>query len=340
MSVYKRKKSKFYYCEITINSKTVIRSTKTTKKNLAVHFESQLRENLYRQQVLGDKPTISLSNAILEYSSSKQGSVNQQNLDTQIRTLNTQVSRVYPLSCDLQGLNGGHLNKLVSFRRKDGISEGTIRLMLTTLKGVINWSKSADYLQPENLVIPKIRVKNQRTKVLTNRQELLLLERLKQNKNPDDYDLVVLLLDTAARLNEIQQLTFSSVDLDLGEIHLWRNKTCTESMIKLTERSLEVLKQRSQQSEGNDLIFPSKTGGLRRTTPKSIQNVYKELGFDGFCTHSIRHTTATKLVKNGMSLFAVSKLLGHSNISMSQRYSHLEQQAVAIKAAKILNQDQ
>lgn len=340
MTVYKRSRSKFYYCEITINGKTIIRSTKTTKKSLALRFESQLRESLYRQYILGEKPIIKLLDAILEYSSSKRGSVNQQNLDTQIRVLNTQLCRVYPLNNDLHGLNGGHINRLVSLRRKDGVAEGTIRLMLTTLKGVINWSKSADYLQPENLVIPKIRVNNQRTKVLTNQQELLLLERLNQNKNPDDYDLVVLLLDTAARLNEIQQLTFSSVDLELGEIHLWRNKTCTESMIKLTERSLEVLKRRFQQSDGNDLIFPSKTGGLRRTTPKTLQNVYKELGLDGFCTHSIRHTTATKLVKSGMSLFAVSKLLGHSSVSMSQRYSHLEQQAVTNQAAEILNQSQ
>jgi len=339
MSIYKRKNSKFYYCEISIDSRTIIRSTKTTKKSLALRFESQLRETLYRQYVLGDKPTISLRNAILEYSSCKQGSINQQNLDTQIRALNTQVCRVYSLSGDLHGLNGGHLNKLVSLRRRDGIAEGSIRLMLTTLKGVINWSKAADYLQPENLVIPKVRVNNQRTKVLTNRQELLLLERLKQNKNPDDYDLVVLLLDTAARLNEIQQLTFSSVDLDNGEVNLWRSKTKTESVIKLTDRSLGILKRRFQHSKHKGLIFPSKTGGLRKTTAKTIQNVYKELDLDGFCTHSIRHTTATKLVKKGMSLFAVSKFLGHASITQSQRYSHLEQQAVASQIAVILNQD-
>ncbi len=97
MSVYKRKNSKFYYCEITINGKTVIRSTKTTKKSLALRFESQLRETLYRQQVLGEKPTIKFSEAILEYSRTKQGSVNQRNLDAQIRALNTQLCRVYPL---------------------------------------------------------------------------------------------------------------------------------------------------------------------------------------------------------------------------------------------------
>ncbi|GLX77713.1 hypothetical protein tinsulaeT_10530 [Thalassotalea insulae] len=94
MSIYKRKNSKFYYCEISFNGKVLIRSTKTTKKSLALRFESQLRETLYRQHVLGDRPTIKLSTAILEYSSSKLGSVNKQNLDAQIRVLKTQLCRV------------------------------------------------------------------------------------------------------------------------------------------------------------------------------------------------------------------------------------------------------
>lgn len=340
MSIYKRKNSRFYYCEININGNVVIRSTKTTKKSLALRFESQLREILYRQHVLGDRPTITLAKAIQEYASSKMGSVNQQNLDTQIRTLNFQLSRVYSLQAELHGLNGCHLTRLVSLRRKDGVAEGTIRLMLATLKGVLSWSKSAGYLQPDNLVIPKIRVNNQRTRILSQSEETQLLERLRLNKNPDDYDLVVLLLDTAARLNEIQQLCWESVDFDNGEVHLWRTKTSTESILKLTERSFDVLKRRFETAKHKDLVFPSKTGSLRRTTPKSIQNVYKELGLEGFCTHSIRHTTASKLVKSGMSLFAVSKLLGHSNISMSQRYSHLEQKAVANQAAEILNNNQ
>lgn len=187
ISVYKRKNSKFYYCEITINGKTVIRSTKTTKKSLALRFESRLREALYRQQVLGEKPTIKISDAVLEYSKTKQGSVNQRNLDAEVRALNTQLCRVFPLSNELHGLNGGHLTRLVAPRRQDGVSEGTIRLILTTLKGVINWSKSAGYLQPENLVIPKVRVNNQRMRILTDEEESKLLALLKSRKNSDDY---------------------------------------------------------------------------------------------------------------------------------------------------------
>lgn len=336
MSIYKRKNSSNYYCEITINGKTVIRSAKTNKKSVALRFEAQLREQLYRQVVLGEQQTVTVDNAITAYQKSKVGIVNQRNLKAQIKNISTQLKRVYPLSGELHGLTTGHLNQLVTLRRNDGVSDGTIRLMFTTLKGVINHAKSSGFLQPMNLVFPRLKASKQRTRILTSDEEERLLSILQTSKNPDDYDLVVLLLDTAARLNEIQQLTWDCVDLNSGELRIWRSKTDTESLLKLTSRCLDVLKRRAEQSNDGLLVFPSKNGGVRRTTPKSIQRAYKQAGLDDFCTHSIRHSTASKLVKNGMSLFAVSKILGHSSIAMSQRYSHLEQSLVAEQAMKIL----
>lgn len=53
--------------------------------------------------------------------------------------------------------------------------------------------------------------------------------------------------------------------------------------------------------------------------------------------HDIRHTLASKLVQKGTTLFEVSKILGHSDVRMSQRSSHLEQKAVAEKSAAILD---
>ncbi|MBU2061538.1 MAG: hypothetical protein KKH44_06805, partial [Bacteroidetes bacterium] len=201
MAIYKRKDSSSYYCEITINGKTVIRSTKTAKKSDALRFDAQLREQLYRQVVLGEQQTVTMEQAITDYAKSKAGSINDRNLKTQIASLRTQLSRVYPLKNGLHRLNGGHLNRLVMLRRQDGVADGTIRLMLTTLKGVINFTKSAGYLQPTNLVIPSLKVSNQRTRTLSYAEEQRLLGILQTHKNTDDYDLVVLLLDTAARLN-------------------------------------------------------------------------------------------------------------------------------------------
>ena len=44
---------------------------------------------------------------------------------------------------------------------------------------------------------------------------------------------------------------------------------------------------------------------------------------DGVTFHSLRHTFATWLVQKGVSIFEVQKLLGHSDIKVTQIYSHL-----------------
>lgn len=51
--------------------------------------------------------------------------------------------------------------------------------------------------------------------------------------------------------------------------------------------------------------------------------------------HSLRHTGATWLVQNGVSIYAVQKLLGHSNISVTQVYSHLETESLFNSIEKI-----
>lgn len=43
----------------------------------------------------------------------------------------------------------------------------------------------------------------------------------------------------------------------------------------------------------------------------------------GYHFHTLRHTGATWLVQDGVSIYAVQKLLGHSNIQVTMMYSHL-----------------
>lgn len=336
MSVYKRKNSKYYYCEITVSGKTIIRSTKTTKKNLALRFESQLREKIYRNKVLGERPLVSISEIIDLYAKSKKGAVTPRNLNSQVRVLSDQLSRVYPLKSNLDGLSNDHLTSLVQLRRREGISAGSIRLMISTLRGVIKHAERAGYIQPNSLFIPSITVKNQRTRVLSHEEENKLLEYLYNNNQVDSYDLTVLLLDTGARLNEIQQANWEQIDFNNRQIVIWRDKNKTQSLIKLTKRCLVCLQRRYKSKVNNELIFPSKKGTKRRTAPYGLQKAYKVLGLDGVSTHTLRHTTASKLVRSGMSLYSVSKILGHSSVQITERYAHLCESQVAQEALSIL----
>jgi integrase len=51
----------------------------------------------------------------------------------------------------------------------------------------------------------------------------------------------------------------------------------------------------------------------------------KQAGLDGFRMHDLRHTFASFLINADRSLYEVQKILGHTQIKTTQRYSHLSQ---------------
>lgn len=51
-------------------------------------------------------------------------------------------------------------------------------------------------------------------------------------------------------------------------------------------------------------------------------------GLVNFRFQDLRHTFASRLIEEGMPLLQVSKLLGHSTILMTQRYSHVSEDAL------------
>jgi len=339
MSVYKRKNSKFYYCELTVpeTNRKIIRSTKTTNKALARRFEQQLREKLYRQHYFGELPRITINEAIGMYEQQKSQQVTLRNLKSQVTALKQQLARVVPLESDLHTITSQNLLHLVHLRGVDGVKNGTLHQLLVSIRAMIKVC-TGSCLTPINLVFPQVKVKNGRVRVLSKNEEYALLNVLQPTRNNhtlDSHDLVVLLIDSGARLNEIQGLDWKDVDLEGGFLKLWRSKTNSETLIKLTTRSMAVLLRRNVDSTSS-YVFPSTTGGLRQCAPKRLQDAYKNIGLDGFKTHDLRHTAASRWVQNGLSLQEVGYLLGHSNVAMTQRYAHLDGVAVAEKAAALI----
>jgi len=69
---------------------------------------------------------------------------------------------------------------------------------------------------------------------------------------------------------------------------------------------------------------------------RSFTSACRRAGLEDFRFHDLRHTFASHLVMNGVSLKAVQELLGHADIKMTLRYSHLSQ-AHLKEAVAVLN---
>ena len=57
---------------------------------------------------------------------------------------------------------------------------------------------------------------------------------------------------------------------------------------------------------------------------KSFETILQEAGVTDFRFHDLRHTFASWYMMNGGDLYELAKILGHSNIRMTERYSHRE----------------
>jgi integrase len=142
-------------------------------------------------------------------------------------------------------------------------------------------------------------------------------------------ELIMFAVCTMMRSGEILALTWNSVDLRRRLILVentkeFRIKTTRPRVVPMNDWVFKYLATRENKT---GYIFVSPEG--KRISVGYVSHRFKKYlrlaGLpDDFHFHSLRHTGATWLVQDGVSIYSVQKLLGHSNIAVTQVYSHLE----------------
>ena len=158
--------------------------------------------------------------------------------------------------------------------------------------------------------------------------------------------MVVLLLDTGARYNEIGTLKWSQIDFKTKTINLWRSKVENESVLFMTDRVHQVLQRRlnavvatqnEKCSSASQYVFEDDDGTPKRYKNSIIRRAFDRAGLHDCSLHTLRHTHASRLVQMGMSIYEVQKVLGHNDIRTTMRYAHLEQVDVHTRARDLIN---
>jgi site-specific recombinase XerD len=111
----------------------------------------------------------------------------------------------------------------------------------------------------------------------------------------------------------------------------------------LTADVKEMLIQKKR-GQNTDLVFPSRDGKKIEQISDTFNRTVNELKLNEgvkdrrmkVVFHTLRHTYASWLVENGESLYTVKELMGHSTLSMTERYAHLSNGALQ-KAVKRLD---
>jgi len=144
-----------------------------------------------------------------------------------------------------------------------------------------------------------------------------------------DRALLETLYSTGVRVSELVGLDWDHVDFDNECVRVF-GKGRKERIVPVGEVALDALKgyRRLLSSEGvtSPAVFVNRRGG-RLTTRSVARFVQRYVALSGTpipaSPHSLRHSFATHLLNQGADLRSIQELLGHSSLSTTQRYTHV-----------------
>lgn len=223
---------------------------------------------------------------------------------------------------------------LLHLKRK-GRASSTVSRTLASIRAFYGFMWQEKYIKTNpasNLDSP--RQEKHLPKVLSVAEVERLLE-MADTRTPAgqrDKAMLEVLYATGLRVSELIALDISDVDLEFGYVRCI-GKGSKERIVPLGTKAIEALRQyithgrvKLQKGVGGHKLFVNQRGrGLTRQGFWKILKKYARMaGIKGEVTpHTIRHSFATHLLENGADLRAVQEMLGHSDISTTQVYTHV-----------------
>ena len=239
-----------------------------------------------------------------------------------------------------------HIEKIKDAMRKKGQSVRSIQYALAVTRQIFNQAYKHGISQQEaptkKVKTPK--VDNRRVRYLSQDQARNLLSSIK-NKSQQLFEICLLSLHCGLRAGEIFSLTWGDINNDKGLIFIKDTKSGKNRMAYMTGQIKDLFSERIK-GRPNELVFPNKNGQridkISNVFPRTVDELGLNKGItdprDKVVFHTLRHTYASWLVENGTDLYIVKELLGHSTLSMTERYAHVGKNKLQ-DAVKLLDRE-
>jgi integrase len=210
--------------------------------------------------------------------------------------------------------------------RSNHVKAATVNRGLATLRRALRLAQEWRVIDR----VPRIRLlsgERSREFVLSHEQETTYLEGTSQPLA----DISLLILDTGLRVGEVVALEWPNVHTEpvgkakFGFVHVQKGKgKNAKRNVPLTARARAMLLARKGQSTSFRVFVDADGLPLLITSlDHQHERLRAALKLSGeFVLHSLRHTYGTRLGEAGADAFSIMRLMGHSSVTVSQRYVH------------------
>ncbi len=314
-----RKNGIWYIVETRPNGK---RTWTTTKKKNRREAERALIAYEERSRARTDSPFLThFTDEILQHTVATFAHSTMQLYRDALRALIGQVGDI-PISM----ITGRDVDRYKTARVRR-VKPITVNKELSTLKAAFNIAVRWDYIETNPFVgVTRLRIPEKPPEYFT-REEVRMLE--EETGGEWLHDLIVLAVNTGMRAGELTSLRWQNVDLNRRIIHVvssgdFKTKTGRARIVPLNARACALLAER--RGRGEDYVLTMYGRQIRKNWVSSaFKKIVRRLELrDELHFHSLRHTFASWLVQDGVSLYQVGRLLGHSTARTTEVYAHLQ----------------
>lgn len=221
--------------------------------------------------------------------------------------------------------------ELLARMRTAGYASGTTNRVLVLLRYLYNLGRK--WKVPGMNQNPTLGLSTapdvHRDRFLSPEETQRLIAAIEADENRTAAQAILLLLLTGARRNEITQAKWEYVNWQRRTLLVPLSKSGKPRTITLNGHALDLLRA-VPRIAGNPYIFPSEvTGRPSASLHFPWDRIRVRAHLDSVRLHDLRHSFASFLVNQGVSLYVVQGLLGHSHARTTQRYAHLAQQTLS-----------
>ena len=230
---------------------------------------------------------------------------------------------------DIHTINRMNINAYVRTLRERKLAPTSVIRKVASLRGFFKWATSSGILEKNPAATLEQPKTPQRLPKVVSVKEIDKM--LHNNLTPLEHVMMELLYSCGLRVSELVNLKLNDIDLSSKYVRCF-GKGSKERIIPIGEQAKTMLKE----------YFPTRDLLIKKynLTTKNLlikdnghfvtrQDVYNFIHAQGklihknISPHTLRHSFATHLLENGADLRVVQELLGHSDVSTTQLYTHI-----------------
>ncbi len=232
-------------------------------------------------------------------------------------------------NCEIENIQRSHINSFILNLRENNYSATSVMRKIASLRGFFKWLCINGYCKIDpTLTLEQPKVPKKLPKVISI-QEIENI--LNQDLSKLDVVIVELLYGCGLRVSELVNLKINDYDLSSKYLKCY-GKGSKERIVPLGTKAIEAIKNyllirdfilQKYRIDTKKLLIHESGRNINR------QDVYNFIHSQGkkinktISPHTLRHSFATHLLENGADLRVVQELLGHSDVSTTQLYTHI-----------------